>query len=210
MATKKEQPFPRKAASVIPTSAAGAAASPSSFLSPLLDRILSPFHISRATFNFAYGFEILGSSLLLHVNFWMRKVYKFHNVLISWITSFSVYRCMCSRAFLFSGWPGCPLCSVLLAADVRLSLWSVAVSIPLAAVTKHRFWQYLHLYHLYCVYSCILKPVQETKENHLVPRSLKRSTWVIRQWKVLPCDPPRENQLERWNVVILKNASLPQ
>lgn len=59
MAIKKEQSFPRRAAPVIPTSATGAVASPPSFLSPLSDTILSPFHISRATFNFAYTFQIL-------------------------------------------------------------------------------------------------------------------------------------------------------
>jgi len=113
------QSFPSRAEAVIPTSTAGAAASPSSFLSPLLDTILSSFHISRAKFRFAYTFETLWSSLVLHVDFWIRKVCKFDIVLISLIIS--VYRCTCSHAFLSSGWLGCPLCCVLLAADAQLA-----------------------------------------------------------------------------------------
>lgn len=113
MATKNEQSFPRRAAPVIPTSVAGAAPFPLSFpfpspspplpLSPLLNTILSPFHLSRAMFHFAYTFEVFWASLIFHVNFRLQKVYKVNNVLISLIISFSVYGCMCSHAFLFSG-----------------------------------------------------------------------------------------------------------
>lgn len=122
----------------------GAAASPPSFLSPLLVTVLSLFHISSATLNFACSSEALWSRLTLHVHFWIWKICKFDSILISLIIS--LFTGACALMPYFFRVSGMPLCCVLLAADVS-KLWGVAISIPSAAVTKHRFltilWSFL-------------------------------------------------------------------
>lgn len=82
---------------------------------PSLNSVLSLFHISRATLNFACPSEVLlCSRLTLRVHFRIWKVHKFDSILISLIISLFVDACALTP-YCFSG---CPLCCVLLAADV--------------------------------------------------------------------------------------------
>lgn len=104
-------------------------------LSPLLVPVLSLFLISRATLNFACPCEVLlCSRLTLRVHFRIWKVHEFDSILISLIISLFIDACALTP-YCFSG---CPLCCMLLAADVSKP-WGVAISIPSAAVTKHGF-----------------------------------------------------------------------